>query len=280
MGTPTRRVVVLGSLNVDLVTRVERHPRPGETLVGEGLERFAGGKGANQAVAARRAGADVVMVGAVGEDAGGSAYLARLAGLGIDTGAVAVVGGEVTGHAIITVDAAGENAIVVVPGANAAVSADHLAALAEMAPGDVLLVSMEVPAAAVAAAVRRAADRGGRVVLNLAPYAALPPDVVALADPVVVNEHEALALADSELLPGSLLVTFGANGAAWDGIPAPAVGVPEGEVVDTTGAGDAFCGALAAALARGLGRDDALAAALAAGAEAVRHHGAQPDPEL
>ena len=274
------RVFVLGSLNVDLVTRVERHPRPGETLLGEGLSRFAGGKGANQAVAARHAGADVVMVGAVGDDAGGSAYLARLDRLGIATGAVAVLEGEVSGHAIITVDAAGENAIVVVPGANAAVSSAQVAALGEMTAADVLLASMEVPGAVVAAAVRRAADRGARVVLNLAPYAALPPDVVALADPVVVNQHEALALADSELLPGSLLVTFGANGAAWDGIPAPAVAVPEVEVVDTTGAGDAFCGALAAALAGGLGRDEALAAAMAAGAEAVRHHGAQPDPQL
>ncbi|GAA1248579.1 PfkB family carbohydrate kinase [Oryzihumus leptocrescens] len=274
------RVFVLGSLNVDLVTRVERHPRPGETLMGEGLARFAGGKGANQAVAARAAGADVVMLGAVGEDDGGAAYRRRLAALGIDAGPVSVEAGAVTGHAIITVDAAGENVIVVVPGANAAVSASHLSALDQAGPGDVLLASLEVPVAAVVAAVRRATGAGARVVLNLAPYAALPHDVVALADPVVVNEHEALALADAGQVPGSLLVTFGANGAAWDGIPAPAVGVPEGEVLDTTGAGDAFCGALAAALARGLGRDEALAAAMEAGAEAVRRHGAQPDPAL
>ena len=274
------RVFVLGSLNVDLVTRVERHPRPGETLLGEGLARFAGGKGANQAVAARLAGAEVVMLGAVGDDDGGAAYRRRLAALGIDAGPVSVEPGAVTGHAIITVDAAGENVIVVVPGANAAVSATHLSALDAAGPGDVLLASLEVPVAAVAAAVRRATGAGARVVLNLAPYAALPHDVVALADPVVVNEHEALALADAGQVPGSLLVTFGANGAAWDGIPAPAVGVPEGEVLDTTGAGDAFCGALAAALARGAGRDAALAAAMEAGAEAVRRDGAQPDPHL
>ncbi|HEX8972582.1 ribokinase [Oryzihumus sp.] len=274
------RVFVLGSLNVDLVTRVERHPRPGETLLGEGLVRFAGGKGANQAVAARLAGADVAMLGAVGDDDGGAAYRRRLAALGIDVGPVAVEPGAVTGHALITVDAAGENVIVVVPGANAAVSTTHLSALDEAGPGDVLLASLEVPTATVGAAVRRAIAAGARVVLNLAPYAALPHDVVALADPVVVNELEALALADAGQVPGSLLVTFGANGAAWDGIPAPAVGVPEGEVLDTTGAGDAFCGALAAALARGLGRDGALAAAMEAGAEAVRRHGAQPDPAL
>ncbi|MGZ4721126.1 PfkB family carbohydrate kinase [Oryzihumus sp.] len=272
------RVFVLGSLNVDLVTRVQRHPRPGETVLGEGLARFAGGKGANQAVAARAAGAEVVMLGAVGADDGGAAYRRRLGTLGIDAGPVSVEAGAVTGHAIITVDAAGENVIVVVPGANAAVSATHLSALDRAGPGDVLLASLEVPVAAVAAAVRRATGVGARVVLNLAPYAALPLDVVALADPVVVNEHEALALADAGQVPGSLLVTFGANGAAWDGIPAPAVGVPEGEVLDTTGAGDAFCGALAAALARGLGRDEALSAAMKAGAEAVRRHGAQPDP--
>ena len=129
--------------------------------------------------------------------------------------------------------------------------------------------------------MRRAAGRGARVVLNTAPYAALPPDVVGLADPVVANEHEMAALAEAGAEPRSLLVTFGANGAAWDGVTAPAHEVAAAdEVVDTTGAGDAFCGALAASLASGAERDQALDAALAAGAAAVRHAGAQPEPRL
>jgi ribokinase len=274
------RVVVVGSLNVDLVTHVERHPKPGETVLGSGLARLAGGKGANQAVAACAAGAAVVMVGCVGADEAGSAYVARLSALGIDTCSIRVVPDVATGHALITVDAAGENSIVVVAGANAAVSPDDLTVLGSVGPGDVVLLQLEVPPEAVTAAVRRARDRGARVVLNLAPYGALAPDVVALADPLVVNEHEALFLADSHAMPVSLVVTFGAAGAAWDGDQLAGPALDQREVLDTTGAGDAFCGALSAALAAGAGRSEALQAALAAGGDAVRHLGAQRDPEL
>ncbi len=273
------RVVVLGSLNIDLVTHVERHPRPGETLLGEGLRRLAGGKGANQAVAAAAAGAEVAMVGCVGDDAGGTAYLDRLRARGIDVSGVRIVPGEPTGHALIAVDDAGENSIIVVPGANADVAADP-ALVAGVGPGDVLLVQLEVPLRTVAVAARAAHSAGARVVVNTAPYAALPADVVALADPVVANEHEAALLADGEAVASSLLVTFGANGVAWDGVQLPGVAVPPADVVDTTGAGDAFCGALAAALAMGADRGAALAAAVAAGANAVRHAGAQRDPDL
>ena len=276
----TARVLVLGSLNVDLVTRVERHPRPGETVLGEGLDRLAGGKGANQAVAAAAAGASVAMVGCVGDDAGGSAYQARLERLGIDVSGVRVVEGTSTGHALITVSDDGENSIVVIPGANELFDEREVDAVDALGPGDVLLVQLEVPRAVVCTAVRRAAGGGARVVLNTAPYAALPPDVIALADPVVANEHEMAALAEAGAEPRSLLVTFGANGAAWDGVTAPAHEVAAADVVDTTGAGDAFCGALAAALASGANREQALDAALAAGAAAVRHPGAQPEPKL
>jgi ribokinase len=274
------RVVVVGSLNVDLVTQVERHPKPGETVRGRGLERLAGGKGANQAVAASAAGASVAMVGRVGSDEAGSAYVARLLALGVDVTAIRVHPDCLTGHALITVDEAGENSIVVVAGANAAVAVEDLDVLGSVGPGDVVLVQLEVPLTVVAAAVRRASARGARVVLNLAPYSALPPDAIALADPVVVNEHEALLLADSEALPASLVVTFGAAGAAWDGdrLTGPVVAGPE--VLDTTGAGDAFCGALSAALVAGAGRREAVQAALAAGADAVKHVGAQRDPTL
>jgi ribokinase len=262
------------------VTRVERHPRPGETVLGDGLEQLAGGKGANQAVAAAAAGARVTMVGCVGDDAGGTAYRHRLERLGVDVSGVRVCEGATTGHAIVTVADGGENSIVVVPGANDLLDEREVAAVDHLGPGDVLLVQLEVPRAVVCTAVRRAAGRGARVVLNTAPYAALPPDVVALADPVVANEHEMAALAEAGAEPRSLLVTFGANGASWDGATTAAHPVAAGDVVDTTGAGDAFCGALAAALARGADRVAALDAALAAGAAAVRHPGAQPQPRL
>ena len=274
------RVLVLGSLNVDLVTTVDRHPRPGETVLGDGLRSLAGGKGANQAVAAAAAGAAVAMVGCVGDDAGGTAYRARLTALGIDASGVRTVGGTPSGHALIAVDDRAENSIIVIPGANHLVDATEVAAVDALGPGDVLLLQLEVPLPAVCAAARRAASRGARVLLNVAPYAALPADVVALADPVIANEHEMVALAESGLQAGSLLVTFGANGASWDGEQVPAHAVPAAEVVDTTGAGDAFCGALAAALARGADRGEALDAALSAGAAAVRHAGAQPHPTL
>jgi ribokinase len=276
------RVVVLGSLNVDLVAAVERHPGPGETILADGaLERFAGGKGGNQAVAAAAAGADVAMVAAVGDDAGGQAYVDRLRARGVDVSRVRVIPGVPTGQAWITVDDEGENAIVVIPGANGQVVPEGLPdVLAGLGAGDVLLLQLEVPVRTVAAAARLAHGAGARVVLNAAPYAALPHDVAALADPLVVNEHEALQLADSDAQPTSLLVTFGAAGCSWDGTRHDGIPVEAADVVDTTGAGDAFCGALAAALARGADRAAAVTAASQAGADAVRHRGAQRDPEL
>ena len=275
------RVVVLGSLNVDLVAAVERHPKPGETVLADApLQRFAGGKGGNQAVAAAAAGARVALVGAVGSDDAGQAYLERLRSRGVDVSAVRTVEGIPTGQAWITVDDEGENSIVVIAGANAHVTADHLEDVSDLGPGDVLLLQLEVPMSSVAAAARTAHGRGARVVLNAAPYAALPHDVAALADPLVVNEHEALQLADSEVAPTSVLVTFGAAGCSWDGERSDGLPVDDADVVDTTGAGDAFCGALAAALAAGASRQEAVTAASGAGAAAVRHRGAQRDPEL
>ncbi|MFN8014067.1 MAG: PfkB family carbohydrate kinase [Dermatophilaceae bacterium] len=274
------RVLVLGSLNVDLVTSVERHPRPGETVLGDGLSRLAGGKGANQAVAARAAGVEVTMVGCVGADAGGAAYRKRLAGGGIDVAHVRTASGEPTGTALIAVSDDAENAIIVVPGANAALDDREVEAVESLTVGDVLLLQLEVPLPVVCRAARRAAARGVRVVINIAPYAALPADVIALADPVIANEHEAVALAESGAVPGSLLVTYGANGTSWNGRTWSAHSVPRHQVLDTTGAGDAFCGALAAALALGHDESHAMDAALAAGAAAVRRVGAQADPEL
>lgn len=271
-------VYVLGSLNVDLVTRVVHHPAPGETILGRSAGRVAGGKGGNQAMAARRAGAAVVMVSAVGDDPLGRVYVDRLERAGIDVAQVATVRGEPTGTALITVSDDGENSIIVVPGANEATSAAE-----GLAATDVLVCSLEVPLPVIAEAARAAHAVGARVVLNLAPYADLPADVVALADPVVVNETEADQLRAAGLAATSLVVTLGSQGARWtrgsvEVAAEPGIGVPE--VVDTTGAGDTFCGALAAALADGVDEAAALTAANAAGAAAVGWAGAQPDGEL
>ncbi len=282
----TGRVLVVGSANIDVVLRVDRLPGPGETVVAESSTvRGFGGKGANQAVAAALAGARVAMVGRVGDEALGTAYRERLAGFGIDVRRLLPTAGSETGTAYVTVDGTGENSIVVSAGANAAMTVDDLGPVAELARGDVLLVQCELPARVVAEAVRRAHGRGARVVLNLAPFLPLPADVIALADPVVVNEEEALlfegagrsaARPADDRAPGSLVVTRGGRGATWGELQLPAVDVPEDEVVDTTGAGDAFCGALAAALAAGHDSHASLGLALAAGADAVRRLGAQP----
>lgn len=274
----TGRVIVLGSLNVDVVTSVERHPRPGETLLGEPVGRYAGGKGGNQAMAARRAGAEVVMLGLLGADDGGAGYQDRLRTAGIEV-PVPPTGDAPTGTAYITVDEAGENTIVVVPGANAELG-DEVMDLVDLTPDDVLLASLEIPIPLVEKAVRQVAAKGARAVVNLAPYAALASDAIALAQPVVVNESEMRLLAESGLMPESLLVTFGAAGARWDGVQVDGVQLDPATVVDTVGAGDAFCGALAAALAAGVDHQTALDAANRAGAEAVQWAGAQPDARI
>ena len=271
-------VWVLGSLNVDAIVRVTRHPAPGETVLGGPVELRFGGKGANQAVAAAVAGARVRMIGRVGEDADGRAYRDRLASFGIDVTGVRTDPSAATGRAAIAVDAAGENTIIVSPGANAAVSRSDLDALGDLGADDVLLVQLEIDLEVVAEAVRRAAQRGARVVLNAAPFAPLPAAVLALADPVVANEAEAAELAASGAVPVQLLVTRGAAGSAWGDVEVAAERVEQ--PVDTTGAGDPYCGALAAALAAGAGPADAMGAAAAAAARSVTWLGAQPDPAV
>lgn len=273
------RVVVVGSLNVDHIAHVESHAKPGETLLARDYEQQFGGKGANQAVAAAAAGADVLMVGCVGDDSLGESYAARLAARGIDTSYLTRDAHKPTGAAYITVDESRENIIIVVPGANDSAAARWLDGFPTLQRDDVVLLSLEIPLTAVAWAAERAHEHGARVVINIAPYAELPSSVLALADPIVANEHEALQLADSGAGVGSLLVTMGGNGAVWDGLFEPAVPLAPEDILDTTGAGDAFVGALCAALAAGADRAEAMRRAAAAGAAAVGHRGAQPPVE-
>lgn len=289
------RVVVVGSLNADLLTQVAVHPAPGETVLGRSMSVLAGGKGANQAVAAARLGAEVAFVGAVGDDSFAGPATAGLRAAGVDLSALATVPGP-TGIALVTVSADGENSIVVISGANAAVEADTVSAhAATVAGADVVVLQGEIPRAATETAARLAR---GRVVLNLAPVIELSADVVRRADPLVVNEHEArlaLSLLGGQDVPDddhaaaaralteagvtSVVVTLGSAGAvvatrSGDGkvatVPSPKV-----TAVDTTGAGDAFVGALASRLAAGDELLDAAHLAARVGAYAVMSVGAQ-----
>jgi ribokinase len=284
-------ITVFGSINVDLVSRVERIPRPGETVRGSDYRLIPGGKGANQALAARRAGAGVRLIGAIGDDELARVALGELAAAGVDLDGVRRRHGT-TGVAIITVDDNGENSIVLSPGANATVRAD---ALQSTPPGraDTLLLQLEVPLEETLAAARIARAGGVRVVLSVAPFQALLPDQLADVSIIVVNEHEAADLAahlgiaggDAERIVAGLaarlgrtvIATLGADGAiAADGtrlIRVPALPVTP---VDTTGAGDTFSGVLAAVLDQGADLETAMSHAAIAGSLACLKEGAQP----
>ncbi|RIQ22867.1 ribokinase [Jiangella rhizosphaerae] len=285
-------VVVVGSANLDRVARVARPPAPGETVLAASYSEGLGGKGMNQAVAAALLGASVRFVGAVGADADGDRVRSALAAAGVDGSAVRVLDGVPTGTALVTVGADGDNAIVVAAGANAAVtSADVERALAGVPAGTVLVTQLEIPDEAVAAVARVAAGRGARLVLNAAPYRPLPADVLAAADPLVVNELEAAALAgdaspadrDVDAVAAgiagrcrSVVVTLGAAGAlVVEGTTVTRCPAPPADVVDTTGAGDAFVGALAAGLAAGRTLATTLPDAIAAASASVGSPGAQ-----
>jgi ribokinase len=265
MGT----VCVVGSLNIDLVTTVAAHPAPGETVRGRGLDRLPGGKGANQALAAARAGARTLLCGRIGAD--GVTYRDGLSERGVDCTGVREVPDTPSGHALIAVDEHGENTIIVIPGANAALDADEVDRHADaIAQADVLLLQLEIPMPGVLRAAALAAGAGVRVLLNPSPWLLPPAELLAVADPLVVNEHEA-----SQLPSGgarSVCVTLGAQGAHWGEHTAAAGDVP---VVDTTGAGDSFAGVLAAALAAGADDATALRQAVIAGGEACGWAGAQ-----
>jgi ribokinase len=289
----SRAVVVVGSINEDVMLTLGRLIRPGETVTAQRVERRPGGKGANQAVAAAAAGARVAMLGAVGDDTAGARMIQDLRSRGVNTEAVRTVDGVSTGTAYITVTPDGENTIVLDPGANQFVDAAAVeAAWPTLPPASVLLSLLEIPLDGVAAAVKLAAESRMRPVVTLAPARPVPGELLHGLDPLLVNEHEAAFLlqvddlggqvldAARELLrlgPKSAVVTAGAAGAAVaDGAAARLLpAVPVADVVDTTGAGDAFAGALAAALSRGADLEAAVEAGLRAGAEAVQLVGAR-----
>ena len=282
-------VVVVGSVNADLVVTVGRLPRAGETVTGGTFARHGGGKGANQAVAAARVGARVAMVGAVGADDMGDEALRELAAEGIDVSAVARLDGVATGVAAIVVDEHGENLIAVASGANARLGGDEVAAALDTLVGSVgagvVLLSHEVPEAAVVAGVRAAREAGWKAVLNPAPARALVDDLAGViltpnADEACAltgeDELEAAARALARRTGAAVLVTLGADGALLvEGDRVERVPTTEVDVVDTTGAGDAVNGALAAELAAGRPLRDAVRFALTAAALSTRTAGAR-----
>ncbi|MEW2382754.1 ribokinase [Micromonospora sp. NPDC047707] len=287
------RVVVVGSANLDLVVSTPQLPRPGETVLGGDFRTVPGGKGANQAVAAARAGAGCEFVGAVGDDAFGRQLRDSLAGAGVGLRGLRTVPGP-SGVALIAVDQAAENFIVVAPGANAALTELDADDAAVIGAADVLLLQLEVPLPTVVRAADLARAAGTVVVVNAAPAVPLPAELLDLVDVLVVNEHEAAVVAgvfsdDPAVLLDALLtlvprvvLTLGARGAAYADrhgarrtVPAPLI-----DAVDTTAAGDAFTGALAVGWAERGGAPDADAVtdvvrwACAAGAACAQRPGA------
>jgi ribokinase len=268
-----RNVIVVGSINVDLTAIADRLPRPGETIGGGALRRDAGGKGANQAAAASRLGAHVRMIGAVGSDADGAWMLDELRGAGVDVSGVRRVP-EATGTALIAVDRDGENQIVVCPGANALVTLDGLRA----DEADVVLAQLEVDMSLV---LELARTTSAFLVVNAAPAQALAPELVERVDLFIVNESE-FALMPELLRAKRVAVTYGGDGAALyeNGSETARVPARRVEPVNTVGAGDAFCAALALSLTAGLDPEVSLAVGCRVGAVAVSDERSQPAFEL
>ena len=269
-------VIVIGAINADLVVAAPALPGPGETVVGERLERHGGGKGANAAVAAARLGADVALVGAVGADDLGTTLLEELGAEGVGLDAILRAQDEASGAALIVVDDRGENQIAVGAGANGLVDGALVerALPALLGDAEVVLVSCEIPFSGVRAAVELALRAGVRVIVNPAPVLDGLLDLAGCAPLLSPNAHEAAALAERTGAP--VVVTLGADGVVLaDPAPRRLPAAAPARVADTTGAGDAFNGALAAELARGCGLEDAVAFAIRAAARAVEAPGAR-----
>lgn len=289
-----RRIAVVGSTNTDLAVIAPRIPAPGETVLGSDFMQAAGGKGANQAVAAARLGAHVTLITRVGRDHFGDEAIRGYREAAIDTRYVQRDSDLPTGVGLVVVDERGENAIVVASGANERLSPTDVSLGAKaIRTADVLLLQLEVPIEASRRAIEIARKAGRRIILNPAPAAPVPADLLERVDILTPNEHEAVGLAgalgetvgDSESAAralmgtgaGAVIVTLGAAGAlVMDSsgsrrVPAPAV-----EAIDTTGAGDAFNGALAVSIAEGRELDDAVGIAMRVAAVSVTRLGAQP----
>ena len=287
------QVVVVGSLNMDLVVKAPRIPVPGETIQGENIRTFPGGKGANQAVAAARLGARVTMVGRVGNDAFGPGLIDNLSAAGVGTSHVLITDDTTTGTAIIVVGETGENMIVISPGANVKVSREDVKQSEDLLhQADLLLLQLEVPLETVEYAAYVASLHQTRVILNPAPAQKLPPGLISRVDYLIPNEIEASQLTGVEVRDIQsaeeaalkffdigvpvVIITMGKNGALVatkenvTHIPAKKT-----NAVDTTAAGDAFVGGLVAALARSLPIEEAVQHAIAAGTLAVTKFGAQ-----
>jgi ribokinase len=288
-------IVVVGSINMDLVVRAPHIPIPGETVLGSDFGTFSGGKGANQAVAAARQGANVTFLGRVGRDAFGQQLVAELQDGGVDTRYIGVDEITATGVALITLDQAGENCIVVASGANHRLTPEHVRAAAGVFSGaDALLLQLETPLETVIAAAEQAKAQRVNIILNPAPAQALPEALLSLVDVLVPNESELsllsglpidtpeqIEIAARDLLArgvSCVVVTLGERGATFVERDGSASHVPSFavEVVDTTAAGDSFVGAFSVALAEGLPLHTAVRRGCAAGALAVTHLGAQP----
>ncbi|MFF1446849.1 ribokinase [Streptomyces sp. NPDC058274] len=278
-------IAVLGSTNMDLVAYVAKAPQRGETVTGREFRTIPGGKGANQAIAAARAGADVSMIGAVGADTFGTGLRSTLEHSGVDTDHLRTTEGP-SGTAHIVVDAEGGNAIVVIPGANGTV--DHLAPGDDglIATADALLLQLEIPLKAVVAGAESARSHGVRTILTPSPVQPLPPELLAATDLLVANQYEAAALtgitepraAAAALLDRvpAVVVTLGAAGSLYVAQGAESLRIPAPRVtaVDSTGAGDTFVGTLAVGLSEGRPVRDALVWASAAAALSVQRVGA------
>lgn len=276
----TSQVLVIGSANADLVVPVDRRPGGGETVLGGDTILSPGGKGANTAVAAARLGADVALLGAVGDDPYGELLKRSLAESGVDTGSLRT-SERPTGIAYITVTPDGENSILVSPGANSALRPEDV----DLDGAEIVVLSLEIPLETVEHAVAKAVETGVKTLLNLSPAAELSAKTLKGLDVLLVNEHEAAFLLGGEtdfpklldLGPKAAVVTLGAKGAAVvtaDGVTE--VPSPKVEAVDTTGAGDAFAGALATSLAKGEELVDAARKAVKVAAITVTRQGAQP----
>jgi ribokinase len=269
-------IAVIGSINLDLVASVKEFPRPGETVTNAVVNHYPGGKGANQALAAHRLGAEVFMVGRVGSDFEADEALLNLRNEGVDLGYCKALDDQATGLAMIVVSADGENQIVVAPGANAAFDAEHL----ELPRTDAAIAQLEIPFATI---LKAACINGRFFCLNAAPAKPVPHEILEHVDLLVVNEIEARSLGgELDTYKGLLATTFGSRGAVLSrgGGEIARATPPRVDVVDTTGAGDAFTAALTVGLAGGMEPRAALQMACVVGALATTKMGAQSSPRL